>query len=196
MMMTLYGTPKSRAFRPLWLLEELELDFAHKAIAPHDADLVKLAPSGKIPVLVVNGVTIADSTAILTYLADREGRLTAKPGTLDRARQDAVTHQALDELDGVLWTAARHSFILPEDRRLPEIKDSLKWEFARNLDRMGARLKDNAFICGDDISIADIVVTHCLGWALTAKFPFEHDDARAYLDRMRERPAYVRAAGR
>ena len=51
-----------------------------------------------------------------------------------RARQDSVVHMLLDEFDAVLWTSARHSFILPEERRLPEIKDSLKWEFATSVD--------------------------------------------------------------
>ncbi|MBJ3763252.1 glutathione S-transferase family protein [Maribius pontilimi] len=195
-MLTLYGTPKSRAFRPLWLLEELELDFVHKPVPPHDSALKKLNPSGKVPVLVANGVTITDSTAILTYLADREGKLTHPAGSLDRAKQDAVMFQALDELDSCLWTAARHSFVLPEDRRVPEVKDSLKWEFSRAIDRMATHLKDREFVTGDDMTIADIVVTHCGGWAVTAKFPLENDTFRAYLDRMRARPAYIRAAGR
>ncbi|SEN32888.1 glutathione S-transferase [Palleronia salina] len=195
-MLTLYGSPKTRAFRPLWLLEELELDFAHKPVAPHDDALRKLNPSGKVPVLVANGVSVTDSTAILSYLADREDKLTARPGTLDRARQDAVMQQVLDEMDAVLWCAARHSFILPEERRVPEIKDSLKWEFERNLNRIATRLEDTAYIAGEDMTIADIVFTHCLGWAMVAKFPLENTAARAYLDRMRERPAYNRATGR
>ena len=195
-MLTLYGTPKSRAFRPLWLLEELETDFVHKPVSARDPEVVKLNPSGKIPVLVANGVTLWDSSAIMTYLSDRAGKFTHTAGTLDRARQDAVMFQALDEMDACLWMAARHSFVLPEKHRLPEVKDSLKWEFSLAVDRMGARVKDSAFVAGDEMTIADIVVTHCAGWAVLAKFPLENDDLRNYLDRMRARPAYIRAAGR
>ena len=79
-------------------------------------------PAGKVPVLVVDGEPITDSTAILHYLADRHRALTYPAGTLDRARQDSLTQFLLDEFDAALWVAARHSFILPEELRMPAIK--------------------------------------------------------------------------
>jgi glutathione S-transferase len=81
-----------------------------------------------VPVLVAEGVPITDSVAIMTFLADRHGKLTFPAGTLDRARQDSLTQFIIDEFDALLWTAAKHSFILPEEHRVPEIKESLKWE--------------------------------------------------------------------
>ena len=39
-----------------------------------------------------------------------------------RAKQDALLHRVNDEIDAVLWTAARHSFILPEAERVPAVK--------------------------------------------------------------------------
>ena len=43
-------------------------------------------------------------------------------------------------MDAVLWTAARHSFVLPEEHRVPEIKGPLRWEFARTCTRLAERL--------------------------------------------------------
>ena len=86
--------------------------------------------SGKVPSLEVNGVNIADSTAIITYLADKYNQLTFPAGTIERAQQDSFTQFILDELDSILWTAARHSFVLPKEMRVSELKDTLHWEFA------------------------------------------------------------------
>ena len=58
---------------------------------PHSEQVLARNPSGKIPVLVDGGTTVTDSTAIMTYLADRHGRLTFPAGTVERARQDGYT---------------------------------------------------------------------------------------------------------
>ena len=39
----------------------------------------------------------------------------------------------IDEVDMILWLAARHSFILPEERRVNAI-GQVKMEFQRNID--------------------------------------------------------------
>jgi glutathione S-transferase len=114
-MYTVIGKPMTRAFRVIWTLEELGQPYDLNTAAPHSPDIVAVNPSGKVPALVEDGEVITDSTAIITYLADKHGALTAPAGTMARAKQDAVTHQILDEIDAVLWTAARHSFALPEE---------------------------------------------------------------------------------
>lgn len=196
MSLTLIGTSASRALRPLWLLEELDLDFEHQPHRPHAEAVRAVTPTGKVPVLLDGGHAIADSVAALSYLADRHGRLTAPAGSLARAEQDAAMLWALGELDGFLWTAARHSFVLPKDRRLPEIKDSLKWEVARSLDILAKRLEGRAYVAGDAFSIADIVTAHCLAWAGLAKFPLGPPVLQDYAARMLARPAAQRARAR
>jgi glutathione S-transferase len=145
---------------------------------------------------MVGDVRLTDSTAILTWLADRAGRFTFPAGSLDRARQDGLTQLILDEMDAVLWTAARHSFVLAEEMRLPAIKDSLKWEFARNQARLAARLGGAEFLMGDRMTVPDLILTHCLTWAVGAKFPDVDPGLAAYRDRMQARPAYGRAMAR
>lgn len=192
-MYTVIGKQLTRCYRVLWALEELGQEYDLNPALPQSPDVLALNPSGKVPILVENGETITDSTAIITYLADKHGQLTAPAGTLARAKQDAVTHMLLDELDAVLWTAARHSFILPEDKRVPEVKDSLKWEFARSLNRLEARMQ-GPYLMGEDFTIADIICTHCLNWAYSAKFPLENKALLEYSKRMRSRPAFQKVA--
>ena len=194
---TLIGAVKSRALRELWTLEDLGLDYDHIDAAPHSEAVTRVSPAGKVPVLVADGVALSDSVAIMTYLADRHGALCFAPGTIARARQDSLTHLILDEFDAALWTAARHSFVLPEDRRVPAIKDSIAWEFARNQGHMVSRMDaDGPFVMGDTLTIADILLAHCCGWAANAKFPIIEPRLQDHMAMMRARPAFARALKR
>ncbi|WP_102109112.1 glutathione S-transferase family protein [Oceaniglobus roseus] len=193
-MYRLVGTVKSRAFRVLWLLEELGLPYEHVGAGPQSDEVRALNPSGKVPVLIAEGEAVTDSTAILTYLADCHGAFTHPAGTLARARQDSLTQMVLDELDSCLWTAARHSFVLPEALRVPAVKESLRYEFARSVAALSARLGDGPFLTGEAMTVPDIVAVHCGTWAVNAKFPVEDARFLAYLERMKSRPAWQRAA--
>ena len=192
-MYKLVGNLTTRAFRPLWLLEELGVDYEHIPAAPRSEEVRALSPMGKVPVLVDGADVISDSTAILTYLADKHGAFTHPAGTVARARQDAWTFRILDEIDSVLWTAARHSFVLPEDQRVPAVKDSLKLEFARNIEQIADAMTAD-YLAGDTPTVPDFVFAHCLGWARSAKFPDAPDALVDYLRRLRERPAFARTA--
>lgn len=190
-MYTVIGGVASRAFRVLWMLEELGAAYEHRPAGPRSDEVRALNPSGKIPVLIDDGHTLTDSSAILTYLADKHQALTYPAGTIDRARQDAYTFAILDELDAVLWTAARHSFVLPEAERVPEVKDSLKQEFSRNVAQLMDRMP-GPFLMGEMMTVPDVILTHCGNWAVSANFPGPGPGFANYLSNMRARPAYGR----
>ncbi|WP_417626025.1 glutathione S-transferase family protein [Pararhodobacter aggregans] len=189
---TLIGAASTRAGRALWMLEELGVPYEHVGVKPHAEEVTRHYPRGKVPVLLVDGEPLTDSTAIIQYLADAHGRFTAAAGTLDRARQDAMLHLILDEFDAVLWTSARHSFILPAERRVPAVKDSLRWELSVNQASLVRRMGDRPFVTGDDFTVADIVLAHCLIWARAAKFEITEPALQDYAKRIAERPAFQR----
>ncbi|WP_415183667.1 glutathione S-transferase family protein [Phaeovulum sp.] len=195
-MYTVIGTVGSRALRVLWMLEELGQPYDHVSAQPRSEGVVAFNPAGKVPVLIVDGTPITDSTAIIQYLADRHADLTRPAGTLERARQDSLTQFLLDEFDAALWLAARHSFILPEELRLSSIKNSLRWEFERSQKVLVARMGEGPFIMGEAMTVPDIVLTHCGIWALAARFPIIEPRLSEYLERMRARPALMRALAR
>ena len=195
-MYEVFGSVASRAFRVLWILEELGVDYQLTLAKPQDEVIRAVYPVGKVPAMRVGEDILTDSTAIMTFLADKHGALIEPAGTIGRAKQDAIVHAILDELDAVLWAGARHSFALPKEQRVPEVKPSLRWEFNRNVNRLAERIT-GPFAAGETFSIADILLTHCLNWAVGAKF--EHDNAQmhAYAKEMRARDAFkrVRALG-
>ena len=197
---TVIGHAGSRAMRVLWALEELGLPYAHDPALPRSQEARAASPDGKIPALrVADGdgeATLTDSVAILTYLADRHGALTHPPGTLMRARQDAMTQFAVCEMDAVLWALAKHSFVLPEERRVPEVKDALRWEAGRAERALERHLDGRAFLAGEALTVPDILAAHCVGWAVKAKVPPTSERVRAWAASLRERPAHARAAAR
>ncbi len=196
MLYTVIGTASSRAARVLWMLEELGLPYDHVPAPPQSEGVTAFNPAGKVPVLIAEGTPITDSTAIIQYLADKHGQLTHPAGTLARARQDSLTQFLLDEFDANLWTAARHSFVLPEELRHSAIKNTLRWEFERSQKTLMHRMGDGPFVMGDQMTVPDIILTHCGNWALEAKFPIVEHRLTEYLAAMRARPAYRRAMAR
>ena len=192
MKMKLYGGKGNRSFRVLWAIEEMGLEFEHIPAAPRSDEVRALNPSGKVPVLVVDGVTITDSVAIIQFLADRHNKLTFAAGTIERAQQDSFTQFACDEMDAVLWVAARNSFIWPEDKRVPAIKPTLKWEYARSARTLAKRLGDKEFLMGDVFTIPDIITAHCANWGRKAGFEIGDEKLNAYVDRVLDRPARKR----
>lgn len=183
------GTVTSRAFRVLWALEEMDQPYELITAGPRSDEARQHNPLGKIPALLDGEDALTDSVAIMTYLADKHDTLTAPAGTIARARQDAMTFWLVDEFDALLWTAAKHSFVLPEDKRVPEIKPALRDEFARNVDKFAKQIAGE-FVMGDQMTIADILAVHCLNWAIGAKFGFENDTVDAYAKRLRDRDAF------
>jgi len=192
-MYTLIGVTPTRTLRVKWALEELGLPYTQLPATPHSDEANEHHPSGKVPALIVDGATLTDSVAIITYLADKHNGLTFKAGTLGRARQDGFTHMILDEFDSVIWTAARHSFVLPEDKRVPDVKPSLKWELARSEAILVGQMGDGPFLMGQEFTIADILLGHCLDWAIAAKFGITQPRLKEYLSTLHARPAYKTA---
>lgn len=187
------GNVSTRAGRVLWMLEELGLSYEHIPAAPRSDQAKAVNPAGKVPVLMDGADAVTDSTAIMQYLADKHEALTFPAGTIDRARQDSMTQFLLDEFDACLWAAARHSFVLPEDKRVPAVRESLKWEFEISQRVLADRMGKHPFVMGEQMTVPDIILTHCLGWAEKAKFPLPDPKLAAYLSRMHNRPAFKRA---
>ena len=90
----LHHLNNSRSQRILWLLEELGLPYEivkyqrdpKTMLAP--PELRRVHPLGKSPVVTVDGLTLAESGAIIETLVERygNGRLAPPPGTPEAVR--------------------------------------------------------------------------------------------------------------
>ena len=191
-MYTVLGSTKNRTLRVIWTLGELGLPYDQVKGNPGSAEVKALNPSGKVPALVVDGEALPDSVAIMSFLSDRHNALTFPAGSIERLRMDGHIHFLIEEFDGLLWVAAKNTFVNPPEHRASDVKPVLKWEFERSLQRLEDRLQ-GPFLMGEHFTIADILAVHCLNWAYTAKFPDATPVLKDYAKRCRARPAYQRA---
>lgn len=190
------GLPRTRTMRVLWMLEELNQPYEITPAKPHSPDAVVGNPGGKVPALRDGDVVLTDSVAICAYLADKHGGPTHPAGTAARGRQDAMTQFCVDEVEGALWTAAKNTFINPEEHRAPAVIDVCKFEFAKAMRTLDVHLGDNEFVAGDKFTLPDLLLGHCAGWAKNAKFDLPDGRVGDYLQRMRARETLKHAMAR
>ena len=191
-MYTVVGRVRSRAFRVMWALEELGVAYEHVDVGPGSDEAKTYHPSGKIPVMVVGDDVLTDSVAIMTYLADVHGGLGYPAGTIQRAQLDAMLHYLNEDLDALLWEVAKHSMLLPEEKRVPDVIPVTKELVAANLDGLEDRMKGE-WLMGDDFTIADILAVHCLGWAFGVDIPVTNSVVKDYGKRARARAGFRQA---
>ena len=198
-MITLYGTPRSRALRVSWLLEELGLDWQFhfinfsKGENRSDAYLA-LNPSGKMPVITDDDFVLTESAAILRYLAEKyaKGQWLPEPGTQQAGLHERWASFIICELEQPLWSMGKHRFALPEDMRLGAMLTVAKWEFDKAAELAEKWLPENGFVCGDKPMIADILLAQTLMWATVFDQTIP-PKLLAYRDRLKLRPALTSA---
>lgn len=191
-MYTVIGSPRTRTGRVIWFLEELGEPYELEPVAPHSDLVNKYNESGRVPVLLDGDDAIIDSVAICTYLADKHRKFTARPGTLERARQDAMILSAIDDLDCHLFSIMGQTVFLPEGKRIPAIVPLLRDLLSRGLDTLSHRLGSHPYAAGESFSIADIIVGHCLFWAKSMEIPLPQGSIPTYCNRLANRPAFGR----
>ncbi len=134
-MMKLYGMGPTRSLRARWALQELDAEFEFVPInllagENRHPDFLRLNPTGKLPVLVDGDLVLTESAAIVMYLAEKYGAKGLMPTDLsERAQVYRWSMFAVTELEQPHWRIARHSFVYPEDKRLPEDIALAKDEF-------------------------------------------------------------------
>jgi glutathione S-transferase len=192
--MKLYGFGPTRSLRALWGLKELDADFEFvpvnlRAGAHKHPDFLRLNPAGKVPVLVDGNLVLTESAAIVMYLAEKYRDKGLIPTDLkERALAYRWIMFAVTELEQPLWRIARHTFLYPEDKRLPADIALAKQEFAAMAEVLDRHLEGRQFIVGDRITIADCVTAYLIDWANEQQLIDGYPQLRAYLKRMYERP--------
>ncbi len=197
--MELYGVASSRARRALWTLEEIGAEFTF-----HRVDIGKgehrqpaflaINPNGKVPALVDGDITLFESGAICTHIAQRypEASLLPEPGSRDAALCQQWLFWVVSELEQPLWNMAKHRFILPKELRLAAMAEVATYEWQRPSEILAAHLAGREYMVGDRFTLADIFVGHTLNWARGVKVDLGGEVTEGYLDRMLARPAFQR----
>jgi len=206
----------SRSQRVLWLLEELGLDYEVKRYerdpntmrAP--AELRKVHPLGKSPVVSDGDLVLAETGAIVEYLVDKygNGRLAPAPGTPERLRYTYWLHYAegsamppllLKLIFGRIENGPMPFFVRPFAKAIARKAQAtvVDPQLKLHLDYLEGELAKAPWFAGNDFSGADIMMS----------FPLEASASRGGLDasrpklmdflaRIHDRPAYKKALER
>ena len=92
----LYHAPRTRAFRMLWLLEELDRPYRIKLMSLAAGDhktqeFLQLNPMGKVPLIVDEGMAITETGAMMVHLADKYSPGELAPLFKEREQPDPTT---------------------------------------------------------------------------------------------------------
>lgn len=207
-MITLYGVYRSRASRPLWLLGEMDLPFAHVPVIqsyrladPQAADapmhtaspaFLAINPQGQVPAMVDEGLVLTESLAITLYLARRHGGALGPADDAETALMEqwalfaasAIETPAVEMLylfaDGADKTAEGQSAIAINAEKL-----------RRPLRRLNGHLTGRDWMVGGRFTVADVNTAECVRYAqghptLLAEFPA----VKAWIERCQARPAF------
>lgn len=189
-MMKLYGFGPTRSLRALWGLKELGLEYefipVNLVAGEHrKPDFLALNPAGKVPVLVDGDLVIPESAAIVLYLAEKYPEKTLMPTSLaQRSQVYRWVMFAMTELEQPLWRITKHTFLYPEEKRLPQDVDLAREDFTAMASVLERHLKGRQFIVGDRVTVADCVTAYLMDWANEQHLLDGFPNLQAYLQRM------------
>jgi glutathione S-transferase len=188
--MKLYGFGPTRWLRALWGLRELGVDVELMPVnllagEHRRPEFLAINPAGKVPVLVDGDSVIPESAAIVLYLAEKYPDRELMPTDLkERAQVYRWVMFAMTELEQPLWRIAKHTFVLPEDKRLPQDVALAGEDFAAMAGVLERHMEGRQFVVGDRVTAADCVTAYLMDWANEEHLLDGFPNLRAYLDRM------------
>jgi glutathione S-transferase len=199
--LVLWGVGTSRTVRAHWALAELGLPYETRAIGPRTGETktdeyTKLNPRQKVPLLQDSDFCIGESAAIVAYLS----RTYSSPerSLIPEERQPYAKWLEwcffiVTELDSTsLYVMRRHGAngLGHIYGVAPEVTAKAGEYFREQLRHVEVALEDGrTFLMGEQFTSADILLTTCLDWAIAYDVGI-CDNARPYLERIRERPGY------
>ena len=197
-MLQIYGNPRSRAMRCLWMLEEMGepyqlIEKSTRTDELQSAEYLRLNPNARIPTLVDGDLVLWESMAINLYLAQKyEGPMhSVGPTVLGLAAQ--WSFWAMLELEGLLLELLNHRAVLPEFARDPSYAERDELLLRKPLGVLNNSLRGRDHLAGGNFTVADLNVASILAWGKMARLDLSaHPDVARWLDSCLTRPAYGR----
>ena len=188
MKVTLYESGTTRSARCRWTLLEAGIPFEsvlRKGLIGSD-EVKSLHPLGKLPVTIIDGKALFESSAVCTYIADHapEADLIAKPGSWARGEHDQWVSYALTEMEALLWNTAVNSYVLPEAQRTVSGFEQNAKMFRRSAFALNEYLSGKAYLVEDRFTVTDIIVGWTVNWGRRQGLLDGCDSLMAYLERL------------
>lgn len=201
-MITLYGFGRvfrsvigeTRDLRVEWALEEIGLPYRVHGLdhtgGEHDGPAYsKISPFHLVPVIDDDGFIVAESGAILVYLAEKAGKL-IPPDFEGRMRVVQWCFAALNTVERPLLEIQlidKFGGENSENRRAEMVKQASRW-----LDGLERRLDGREWIACADFTVADILLATVLREIRKTDLIDPYPRLKAYYARALARPAWQR----
>ncbi|HKF72832.1 MAG TPA: glutathione S-transferase family protein [Stellaceae bacterium] len=194
--LTIYGIPRSRAFRNLWACGELGIKYEHVMTDFSDGPNSCRAPAFKavnpnaaVPVIDDDGFKLWESLAINMYLAKKH----PDKGLYAKSLQDEakVWQWALwtaTTVEGPIATWQSHAMMLPAEKRDPKQAAEALQKLAGPFQVLDDHLKAQQYLVGSQFTVADLNLASVMSRA-TAMDLSAAPNVKAWLDRCLDRPA-------
>ena len=208
-MITIYGAYRSRATRPIWLLEEMEVAWQHVPVVPaftlahpksqsaplntQSPEYISLSPSGLIPTMVDDGFVLHESLAINLYLARKYG---GPLGPSDLHEESKILEWSLFAATSIETAALEILYAsTPTHPRHRRDAPGVEIEAAHRLDRpfsvLEDRLSTNTNLIDNRFTVADINVAEIVRFAQSYAPLFDSRPAlKNWLAACQSRPSF------
>lgn len=202
-MITLYGFGRifpeahgeTKDLRVQWALEEIELPYRVHALDHtrgelSDAAFRRLSPFHQAPVIEDEGVVVAESAAILLYLAEKAGKLVPE----DAAARTHVTQWCFAAVSTIEPTFTCLDLIDIFDTRedAQQLTDDVRRIASRWLAHLDRHLQGREWIADSQFTVADILMTCVLRTIRKSDLMDPYPEVRNYYLRSQARPAWQR----
>lgn len=196
MALIIYGSPRSRTIRVLWMAAELALEYEHVPLEWNDAGLkspayLELNPAGAIPTIVDEGFPLAESTAINLYLAKKYS--CGDDGLYPKTAQAEANIWRWS-----LWAQAHLEPWLQRDVSAADLRARAEGCLSQlalaSLKVLEGALSNRSWLVGDRFTVADLNVASVLSPSRTSGLDLEElGNVRRWLMACYQRPAALTA---
>ncbi len=191
--MRLYWAPRTRSLRVLWLLEEIGAPYERVLVdlkngGQHTPAYHAVNPMEKVPALQDGEACVAESGAVIAYLAEKFPQAGLAPAIGDPTRGRYL--QWLFFSGSCVEASITQKYA---NVQLPEV--SAGWgSFDKVFNVLSETLAAGPYILGEKFSAADVLIASDLHFVVNVfKMLAPRPEFTAYLERCQSRPAFQRA---
>lgn len=168
MTIKIYGVPRSRTIRTLWMAHELGIPFELVEVPPgaegsRKPEYLRLNPNGQVPFIEDQGLILSESLAINLYLAKKHG---APMGPRDLAEDGQMTmwgFWAVNEIEPNALIVLRNSAELPVEQRSSAALGAALNALNPPLRVLDKKLAEGGgYLVGRRFTVADLNTISCL----------------------------------
>ena len=185
-----YTNPMSRGRIARWMLEEVGAPYETRLVdwTAKPDDFLAANPMAKVPTIVHKGRVVTECGAIIAYLADSFPEAGLAPTVDERADYYRWMFFAAGPVEAATTDRALGVTVNDDQKAMVGYGD-----LDRVVDTLTKAVSAHDFIAGDRFTAADVYVGSHIGWGVQFGSLPQSDVFDAYLARINDLPAAVRA---